>query len=131
MAGTYLLIRQVRPALRRVTLEFPAGNVDPGETPAQAAARELEEETGYRAEVLESLGACWPDPGRVDCRQHCFVARGARKVAEPEAGIELVELAPAELVAAIKSGELGHALHLAHLLLRLVDQDELLALLSR
>ena len=55
-SGRLLLIRQYRPPVDRLVLEFPAGLVDAGETPAQAAARELREETGYHGRV------CWLGP---------------------------------------------------------------------
>jgi len=45
-----LLVRQFRRAAGAITLELPAGHIDPGETPEQAARRELAEETGYEAD---------------------------------------------------------------------------------
>ena len=54
-----VLVRQYRHGSQEITLEIPGGIIDPGETPAQAAARELLEETGYRAEGVEaSLKTC-------------------------------------------------------------------------
>jgi 8-oxo-dGTP pyrophosphatase MutT (NUDIX family) len=50
-SGRLLLIRQYRPPMDGFVLEFPAGLVDPGETPEQAAVRELLEETGYHGHV--------------------------------------------------------------------------------
>lgn len=47
-----VFVRQYRPAVQRYTLEFPAGLVDPGESPSQAALRELKEETGYTGRVV-------------------------------------------------------------------------------
>src|ERR1041385_1573711 len=55
--GRVLIVRQYRPAVDRYTLELPSGIVDPGETPAQSAGRELLEETGYQAGEIEVLGS--------------------------------------------------------------------------
>lgn len=50
--GRILLVRQYRNSLDRFTLEIPAGGIEPGENPMAAAARECEEETGYRSEQV-------------------------------------------------------------------------------
>jgi ADP-ribose pyrophosphatase len=52
-AGRLVMVRQFRPGPDRVVLTLPGGMLDPGETPAQAAARELREETGYAARSVE------------------------------------------------------------------------------
>jgi ADP-ribose diphosphatase len=61
--GSVLMVRQFRYAIGDWLLEVPAGKLDPGEEPAAAAGRELEEETGYRAGRLEPLGRVWTTPG--------------------------------------------------------------------
>lgn len=53
--GRILMVSQYRNALERYTLEIPAGGLNPGETTDKAAARELEEETGYASSDLEPL----------------------------------------------------------------------------
>jgi len=71
-----LLVRQYRlPALQSLW-ELPAGRVDPGETPAQAARRELAEETGYRARKLAKLVAFWPSPGFLAEKMTVYLATG-------------------------------------------------------
>ena len=57
-----VMVRQYRYGSGEITLEIPGGMVDAGETPADAAARELMEETGYRAERLEPIGCVNPNP---------------------------------------------------------------------
>ena len=52
-AGDILLVRQARPSLGMVTLEFPAGAIESGEEPIEAAAREVLEETGHLAELFQ------------------------------------------------------------------------------
>lgn len=73
-AGTFPLVRQFRPAIEEVTLELPSGHVDEGETPDQAAARELCEETGFIANNLILLDQLAPDTGRLGNDLWCFFA---------------------------------------------------------
>jgi ADP-ribose diphosphatase len=69
-----LLIRQFRHAAEGFIWEIPAGRLDPGETPAACATRELAEETGMRAERLEPLTTVFTTPGFTDERIHLFLA---------------------------------------------------------
>ncbi len=62
-SGMALLVRQYRYPIGRSLLEAPAGGIDPGELPDDAAQRELQEEIGHRAGRLENLGAFWTAPG--------------------------------------------------------------------
>ena len=89
-----LLVRQFRVPVAAITLELPAGHVDPGETPEQAARRELLEETGYAAETFTLLATLSPSVARFTNRMWCFLAPDAKPVAgaeaQREAGLELV-----------------------------------------
>ena len=58
-----ILVRQYRPPVDRLTIEFPAGLVNPGESPEETAVRELREETGYRGKVLRILPPAYSSPG--------------------------------------------------------------------
>jgi|ERR1700736_3614804 ADP-ribose pyrophosphatase len=71
---TFPLVRQFRPAIEQITLELPSGHVDEGETPEQAAGRELREETGFIANELILVGNLSPDTGRLGNRMWCFFA---------------------------------------------------------
>ena len=112
-----VMVRQYRHGADRVTLETPGGMVDPGETPAQAAARELLEETGYAADEVVPLGGVNPNPALFSNRLHGFLARGARKVREvrnestEETHVELVPLA--RMREEVRAGRVEHALVIA------------------
>ncbi len=58
-----VLVRQYRPTIDKWTLEAPAGTIMPGESPEEAALRELEEEAGLKAGVLERVGQGYTSPG--------------------------------------------------------------------
>jgi ADP-ribose pyrophosphatase len=94
LTNQILLVRQFRPAVGTVTLELPAGHIDPGETPEQAARRELIEETGHTAKTFKLLANLSPSVARFTNRMWCFFAGDAERAvgAEPqrEAGVDLV-----------------------------------------
>src|ERR1051326_3643072 len=73
-AGRILLVQQFRLPARKMLWELPAGRLDEGETPLQAARRELTEETGYRAKRWERLTAFYPSPGYCAERMTVFLA---------------------------------------------------------
>ena len=105
--GRVLLIRQWRAAVGGWVLEAPAGRVEPGETPEQAAARELEEETGYRASRLVRLYTAYVSPGYSDEVQHGFVAYGlvrTRQSPEPDEVIRLAPVRPEEYLSSLAGG---------------------------
>jgi 8-oxo-dGTP pyrophosphatase MutT (NUDIX family) len=89
--------------------------VDPGETPEEAARRELLEETGYEGGAWEVLGAMEPDIGRLGNRIWSFLAKGVRRVAgrEPEEGIAVLTWSLDELAQATVDGRFSMALHVA------------------
>lgn len=74
--GSVLLIRQYRHAVGGYILEIPAGKLDPGEDPRDCAARELEEEIGFRASSLEPLITFFTTPGFTDEVIHLYKATG-------------------------------------------------------
>jgi ADP-ribose pyrophosphatase len=80
--GQIVMIRQYRHALKRDIWELPAGNVDAGETPQIAAARECEEEIGQVPTRVERLGAFYPTPGYCDEEMIFFRVSGLRPPAD-------------------------------------------------
>jgi ADP-ribose pyrophosphatase len=71
-----LLVRQYRLPAEKYLWELPAGRLDPGEKPLQAARRELIEETGYRARTWKKLASFFVSPGFVQERMTIFLATG-------------------------------------------------------
>ncbi|MBX3355131.1 MAG: NUDIX hydrolase [Phycisphaeraceae bacterium] len=74
--GRLVMIRNLRVSVGSWLREFCAGKLERGEDPALAAARELEEETGYSASEIRPLGTFYTSPGFADELMHAFVARG-------------------------------------------------------
>jgi 8-oxo-dGTP pyrophosphatase MutT (NUDIX family) len=99
--------------------ELPGGLLDEGETPAETAAREVEEETGYRPRSVEHLVTFEPMIGMVRNAHHVFLSRGAEKVGDAtevnEGRFEWIALADVpELIAKgriVNSGSLVGLLH--------------------
>ena len=78
-AGEIILVRQYRPAIGRWAWELPAGTLEDGEHPDQAAIRECHEELGLVPGRLEKLGSFFPTPGYCDEEMHFFKASGLRQ----------------------------------------------------
>ena len=81
--GRLVLVRQYRFAVQGRLLEFPAGTVEPEETPAQTIQREIEEEIGYRAHTWQPLGSFPLAPGYSDEFIHAFIATNLEAIAHP------------------------------------------------
>jgi 8-oxo-dGTP pyrophosphatase MutT (NUDIX family) len=115
--GRVVMVRQWRFGIAAPTLEIPGGIVDPGESGRDAAARELIEETGYRAAVVRALGEVSPNPAILANRCSTFLATGLDRVGSPQSGLDeelAVELVPlADVPGRISAGEIHHALVVA------------------
>jgi ADP-ribose pyrophosphatase len=107
--GRVVMERVYRHTIGRSLLECPSGGSD-GDPPEQAARRELEEETGYRAGALAPLGRFYGSTGISDERFDVFLATqlsaDGRIAREPTEEIELVLLPLAELARSARAGEL-------------------------
>lgn len=80
-----IMVKQFRKPIEKVLYEIPAGKLDRGETPDECGMRELEEETGLRAERLISLGHMYPSPGFANEVTYLFLADGLKKgVSSPD-----------------------------------------------
>ena len=105
--GKICLVRQYRVALGRMTLEIPAGKLDPGEDPALCAGRELTEETGLKAGRLELLANTAGAPGFNDEKTRIYVAYDLEQgTARPDEGelVDVVWLPVQDMVEAIRAG---------------------------
>jgi ADP-ribose pyrophosphatase len=102
-----ILVRQFRPALGCHTLEIPAGSVDPGESPLDAAARELLEESGFVCATLRLLGEGQVMASRLNSRQYAVLGTGARLQGTyvPQEDIEVRLATPEELKGLALAGE--------------------------
>lgn len=72
--------------------EMPMGRIDPGETPAEAAAREVEEETGWHPGPLRELAIIQPSSGIMDAAHHIHAADGATHTGAPRDGFEATRI---------------------------------------
>ena len=107
---TILLVKQYRYPLKKVNIELPAGKLEKGENPDFAAKRELEEETGYRANRWESLGYINTTPGICDEKLYLYFASELEFVGEhPDEGeiIKAQEYKLADVFEMIKNGEIN------------------------
>ncbi len=90
-AGRIVMIRNYRHSVQRELLELPAGTREPDEEPIETAARELVEETGYRAGKLSPLASFYTSPGITNEWMHAFTATDLTRVGQNlDPGEELV-----------------------------------------
>ncbi len=114
--GRIILVRQPRAGAMSMTVEVPGGNIDEGEDPLFAAKRELEEETGYIARSIKSIGTISPNPAIMNNKLHMFLAEGCRlnldrqHFPDETEEIEVFTVDPKTLDSMMEKGELHNAL---------------------
>lgn len=101
--GDLLLVRQYRHAAGAWLLEIPAGRLETAEPVLSAAQRELEEETGFRAERWDVLRTFFPAPGFCSELMTLFLARGLQRIAtkrphDADEELEIVRMQPREIL---------------------------------
>ncbi|MDK2799634.1 MAG: ADP-ribose pyrophosphatase [Clostridiales bacterium] len=74
-----IMVRQFRKPVEEICLEIPAGKLNAGEDPYLCGVRELEEETGYKASKMQSLGSFYTTPGFSNEILHLYMATGLSK----------------------------------------------------
>ncbi len=117
--GDFVMIDQYRHALGETHYELVAGVVDEGETPLQAAMRELSEETGYEGGEWQSFMQLSPNPTNHTNMSYTFLVTGVEKMREPHQepseDIHVHILTRDEVLQLLTSGEIIQALHAAPL----------------
>ncbi|MEM9922650.1 MAG: NUDIX hydrolase [Cyanobacteria bacterium P01_D01_bin.50] len=108
--GKLILLRQYRFAASGRLLEFPAGTVEEDESPFETIQREIQEETGYRANKWQKLGQFFLAPGYSDEIIYAYLAEDLEKLEVPpkldeDEDIEVLFFTPAEFEKAILEGE--------------------------
>lgn len=134
--GNYLMVRQFRQGIRRVTIEFPAGGIErkdgkqyggeddlSTEDALVAAKRELREETGYESDEWSHLLTLPSNATIADNYAHLFVARNCRKVSDQSLDemefLNVEKLTGDEIEELIEKGDFPQAMHITAWLLSL------------
>lgn len=107
--GAVMLVQQYRGAAQKALLEIPAGTLEPGEDPQEAAVRELQEEIGHKPGKLERIGGEFTAPGYTSEYIHLFMASDltpSRLSQDEDERIEVVTLPLDEAVRRVMSGEI-------------------------
>ena len=110
--GTVVLIRQFRHAAGGFIYEIPAGKLHPGEDPLRCAARELEEEVGYRAGRLDLLSSIFTAPGFTDEVIHVYKATGltkGRQQLDRDEVLDVIEMPLSDAMDKIEDGTIRDA----------------------
>jgi 8-oxo-dGTP pyrophosphatase MutT (NUDIX family) len=112
--GEVVMVRQYRHGIRETTLEIPGGLVEEQDTPRQAAARELQEETGYTAADFRFLGSVHPNPAIQDNQCHTYLAESAvingPQAQDEKEDIQVVRHRFEDVPGLINSGRITHSL---------------------
>jgi ADP-ribose pyrophosphatase len=118
-----VLVRQYRPPLEMMELGLPAGLVEKGERPEDAARRELAEETGYTGGEWELLGSLASSPSLKDNWAYLFLARGVEETAAPDPDehelVEVVKVPLEDLRGLVQAGKIVSSSGVAAVMLAL------------
>ncbi len=120
LENDFLMVKQWRHGERSISIEFPGGVIDDGETPEEAARRELLEETGFKSEKLIYLGSVNPNPAIMSNHMHFFAAEKLIPTGEQHLDndeyLNYMRVNQKEVMSKMGSSEYPHALMCAALL---------------
>jgi ADP-ribose pyrophosphatase len=121
--GEVVLVSQYRPPLEMIELGLPAGLVEEGERPEEAARRELSEETGYTSGDWEQLGSVASSPSLKDNWAYLFLARDVEETMTPDPDehelVEVVRVPAEEILDLVRSGKIVSSSGVAAIMLAL------------
>ena len=129
-SDTVVLIKQFRHAAGGFIYEIPAGKLHPGEDPKDCAARELEEEIGYRAGKLDLLSSIFTAPGFTDEVIHIYKATGlskGRQQLDRDEVLEIVEVSLQESIEMIRAGSIRDAKTMVGLQMVFIGREDSVA----
>ncbi|MBR1535553.1 MAG: NUDIX hydrolase [Treponema sp.] len=116
----FLMVKQWRHGNKSLSIEFPGGVINAGESPEEAAKREMEEETGYKAGKLTYLGSANPNPALMRNKVHFFAAEDlvstGKQHLDDDEYVEYLQVPCEEVCKKIGSEEYPHALMMSALL---------------
>ncbi len=120
LSGQVIMLRQFRPVIGKWMYELPAGLIDAGEKPVDAARRELREETGFLAAKMHRIIDVFSSPGFSDEHVYIFFASDLKEVGqelEPSENIKLLKIPIDKAIDMAKSGKIKNVHSVAALIL--------------